>query len=243
MSVVEKTLDFSPLIAGGIVVLMLISAVLLILYRKSFKINLFWAMLAVIFSGGAMLLAAAGGRTGTIYAKPAGDPQQSVTAFFDALVTGDYSGAYALLKDHSDLGLAVEPESEAGRLIYSALRDSYHYELKGQCQINMLQASQQVSMRYLDVAAVTANLEALTEEKLKGIVQTREHDEVYDSNNQYLPAVTEEAYVAALKQALTKAKSCYTSIEFDVQLEYIGGRWLLLTAPELLLAITGGTGA
>ena len=49
--------------------------------------------------------------------------------------------------------------------------------------------------------------------------------------------------MAALKQALTKAKSCYTSIEFDVQLEYSGGRWLLLTAPELLLAITGGTGA
>ena len=81
-----------------------------------------------------------------------------------------------------------------------------------------------------------------TEEKLKNIVQTRDRDQVYDDNDQYLPAVTQEAYTAALKQTLRNAKSCYTSIEFDLSLEYQGGKWQILTAPELLLALTGGTG-
>ena len=179
---------------------------------------------------------------GTVYAKPAGDPRAVVTGFFDALVTGDYDRAYALMKDHAGLGLEKEPESEPARLVYSALKDSYHYELIGDCQVTMLKATQRVSMRYLDVAKLTGDLGDLTQEKLKTIVQTRDRDQVYDDNDQYLPAVTQEAYTNALKQVLKTAKNSYTNIEFDLNLEYRGGKWQVLTAPELLVALTGGTG-
>lgn len=147
------------------------------------------------------------------------------------------------MKDHAGLGLEKEPESEAARLIYDALKASYHYELVGDCQVSMLTATQRVSMRYLDVKQLTSGLEDLTQEKLKTIVQTRDRDQVYDDKDQYLPAVTQEAYTDALKQVLKNAKSCYTQIEFDLTVEYSGGKWQLLTAPELLLALTGGIGA
>ena len=98
-------------------------------------------------------------------------------------------------------------------------------------------------MRYLDISAVTSQLGELTAKKLKILVQTREHDHVYDAEDNYLPEVTQEAYIQALEQALKDARSCYTTVEFDVPLKYTGGKWLVLTAPELLTALIGGTAA
>ena len=242
MDGLKTSVNINPLLLGGVAVLALIAAIALVAYRKHHKINTFWGLLAILFGSGAILLTAVGCSVGTVYAKPAGDPRAAVTGFFDALVTGDYDTAYALMKDHAGLGLEKEPESEAAQLVYAALKDSYHYELIGDCQVNMLKATQRVSMRYLDIAALTGNLGDLTQEKLKTIVQTRDRDQVYDDKDQYLPTVTQEAYTAALKQVLKNAKSCYASIEFDLTVEYRGGKWQVLTAPELLLALTGGTG-
>ncbi len=235
-------MDLTPILSGGIAALMLLAAIALMLYRRRNKINLFWGLLAIFFSGGTMLMAVVGSSMGTIYANPSGDPRSSVTEFFDALVTGDYETAYSLMDDYSDLGLAAQPESEAGKLIYDALMQSYHYELIGDCQVNMIQASQRVSLRYLDVAAVTSQLDELTAKKLKILVQTMDHDQVYDKEDNYLPEITQQAYIQALEQALKDARSCYTTVEFDVSLKYTGGKWLVLTAPELLTALSGGTG-
>ena len=235
-------MDLTPILIGGIAALMLLAAIGLIIYRKHNRINLFWGLLAVLFSGCAMLMAVVGSSLGTIYAKPSGDPRSSVTEFFDALVTGDYETAYSLMDDYSDLGLASQPESEAGKLIYEALKQSYHYELIGDCQVNMLQASQRISMRYLDLSAVTADLDELTAKKLKILVQTMEPDQLYDSQDNYLPEVTQLAYIQALEQALKDARSCYTTVEFDLPLKYTQGRWKVLTVPELLSALSGGTG-
>ena len=151
-------MDLTPILSGGVAVLMLLAAIALMLYRRHNKINMFWGLLAILFSGGTMLMAIVGSSVGTIYAKPSGDPRSSVTEFFDALVTGDYETAYSLMDDYSDLGLDTQPESEAGQLINQALKESYHYELVGDCQVNLIQASQRVSMRYLDISAVTSQL-------------------------------------------------------------------------------------
>lgn len=243
MEGLKTAVNINPLLLGGIAVLALLAAIALVAYRRNHRINTFWALLAILLGSGAMLLTAVGCSVGTVYAKPSGDPRAAVTGFFDALVTGDYEAAYALMKDHAGLGLEKEPESEAAQMVFAALKESFHYELIGDCQVNMLKATQRVSLRYLDLAELTGDLGELTQEKLKTIVQTRDRDLVYDENDQYLPAVTQEAYTAALKQELRTVKSCYTNIEFDLELEYRGGKWQLLTAPELLLALTGGTGA
>lgn len=242
MDGLKTSVTIEPLLLGAVAVLALVAVVALVAYRAHNKINTFWGLLAILFGCGAILLTAVGCSIGTVYAKPAGDPRAAVTGFFDALVTGDYDTAYALMKNHAGLGLEKEPESEAAQLVYAALKDSYHYELLGDCQVTMLRATQRVSMRYLDVAKLTGDLGDLTQEKLKTIVQTRSRDQVYDDNDQYLPAVTQEAYTASLKQVLKNAKSCYTKVEFDLTVEYHGGKWQVLTAPELLLALTGGTG-
>lgn len=234
--------EVNPALCVGIAVLMLLAAAVTVIYRKRYKINIFWALLAIICSGGAMLLCLVGTSVGTVYAKPAGDPQETVTDFFDGLVTGDYVLAYSLMKDYSDLGLSNEPETEAAKLVYTALKASYDYKLDGPCQVELLHAQQPVVMRYLDIAKATAGLDEATMEELKEIVQTRSHNAVYDENDQYLPQVTDEAYLSALKGRLKNAANYYTTVEFTLTLDYINGNWQITTAPELLVALSGGTG-
>ena len=86
-------MDLRPILSGGIALLMFLAVIALVVYRKHNKINLFWALMAILLSGGTMLMAVVGSSVGTIYAKPSGDPRGSVTEFFDALVTGDYATA------------------------------------------------------------------------------------------------------------------------------------------------------
>jgi hypothetical protein len=241
LSIIENSVNISPILTGAIAALMLIFAIALVIYHRHYRVNMLWGLLAVLFGGFGLLLAAVGINTGTIYAKPAGDPQSCVTQFFDAIINEDYATAYSLMNDHSDLGLANEPDSDEAQQIYNALKQSYDYTLVGDCQVDMLTATQRVSMRYLDLEDLTAKLGDLTEENLKLIVKSRDRSLVYDDNDQYLPEVTQEAYSAALKQAIKNAQSSYKQVEFDLSLSYTGGKWQLSTAPELLMALSGGT--
>ena len=139
-----------------------------------------------------------------------------------------------------------KPVSKNGSVIVKVLAtaicgaDNHYYESGD--QVDMIRATQRVSMRYLDLAALTAGLDELTAKELKVLVQTREHDQVYDAQENYLPEITQEAYMLALERTLKDAPSCYTTIEFDISLKYVGGEWHVLTAPELLTALSGGTG-
>jgi hypothetical protein len=241
LSMIENSVNISPVLIGAIAALMLIFAIALVIYHRRYRVNMFWGLLAVLFGGFGLLLAAGGSSAGIIYANPSGDPQSSVSQFFDALISEDYATAYSFMNDHSDLGLANEPETEEAQLIYDALKQSYDYTLVGDCEVNMLTATQRVSMRYLDIGDLTSTLGDLTAAKLKIIVQTRDRSLVYDDNDQYLPEVTQEAYAAALNQALKNVKNSYKQIEFDLTLYYTGGKWQLSTAPELLMALSGGT--
>ena len=75
MDGLKTSVKIDPLLLGGILVLALIAAIALVAYRKHYRINVFFALLAILFGSGAMLLTAVGCGVGTVYAKPAGDPR------------------------------------------------------------------------------------------------------------------------------------------------------------------------
>lgn len=235
-------MDLNPLIMALIALVLIAGAVALVIYGRRHRINGVWAALALLFSGVAMLLCLVGSSAGVVYAKPSGDPRAAVDEFMLALVQGDYDTAYARLKGHSDLGLATPPQSPAAQMVYQALLDSFDYSLEGPCEAELTQAKQKVNFRYLDVAAVTAGLDQATQRQLKAIVKDRDASQVYDDKDQYLPEVTQEAYMLALEKALSQAKSCYVEIQLELSLEYTGGRWMIGSSPELLNALAGGTG-
>ena len=210
--------------------------VLCVKYRARF-IGLF---LALILSAGAMLLSAAGMYRGTIYAKPDGDPADAVRTFFDAVCAGDYTTAYAQLRDYSDLGLGTTPASPAGQKVYQALRDSYSYALQDECRVDKLEAVQAVTVTRLDLARLEDAVAAETQHQLERIVAERPVGKVYDENRQVLPDVADEAYLAALDAVLPSAQDYYTVDELNVPLSYADGRWQIVADSRLLSALAGG---
>ena len=242
--VVSKLPKGLPVVPLGFVVLFMVLGLIAIL-RLSFRYRarFFPLLFALLVSAAAMLLSITGVYNGTVYAKPSGDPAQTVVLFFDDLCAGRYDAACKQLRDYADLGLGDTPSTAAGRMVYDALHASYSYELAGEPEVKMLDAVQKVRFRYLALPSIEDDVAAETRRQIEAIVEQSNPNEVYDADRHYLPEVTERAYLAALDAVLAHAEKYYTEDELTLSLTYTDGRWQMLMSPELLRALGGGTGA
>ena len=210
--------------------------------KKKYNASLTLTLIAVLLCAAGMLLAVAGCFGGTVIAKPTGEPQDAVTGFFDSLIAGNYTAAYDRVRDYTSLGLENEPSTESGKMAYAALHASYGYELIGSAEVDKLDAAQKVSFTYLSLPALEAAVADETQTQLKHLVQQLPSSEVYDQNNNYLPEVTERAYLQALELVLEHAAEYYTTEEISLALNYTDGRWQLIMNNSLLKALNGGAG-
>ena len=240
LSRLPKGLPLVPL--GFVVLFMLLGLIAILRLSFRYRARFFPLLFALLISAAAMLLSIAGLYNGTVYARPSGDPAQTVTLFFDDLCAGRYDAACRQLRDYADLGLGDTPSTAAGRRVCDALHASYSYELAGEPEIKMLDAVQKVRFRYLALPSIEADVAAQTQRQIEAIVESSNPNEVYDADRHYLPEVTERAYLAALDAVLTHAEKYYTEDELALSLTYTDGRWQMLMSPELLRALSGGTG-
>lgn len=228
------------IVIGWIILTMLICFVVIFRCNRSGRINGFWAVLAILFAGTAMISCFVAVRMGSLYTRPNGEPAEPVNSFFGALCAGDYETAYSYLSDYDSLGLEKQPSSEESRMIYDALKSSYDYNLRGDAVRDGLHAVQSVSFRHLNLDAIKKDAPVKISEILNEIVATRSKNQVYDANNNYLESVTDEVYRKALTEILSKKDRYNTSLDVDVEVDYIDGKWLMRTTPELISAILGG---
>ena len=96
-------------------------------------------------------------------------------------------------------------------------------------------------LRYLDLPSFEASVASRTNENLAEFVKNNPISMVYDENDQYLPSVTEKAYADALAFVLDKADSYYSSLEFQLKLEYEDGSWYIISDEVLHKALAGNT--
>ena len=204
------------------------------------RVKKFWIAITVLLIAAVVLLCIFAAWRGSLYIKPSGNPQYTVSNFFDALLDGKYQQAYDCLSDYTTLGLENEPESEEAKLVYQALKDSYSYELVGRCEENQMEAVQRVSFTYLNVKRVESEISKRVNTVLALLVAEKPRNEVYDANGQYLPELTDEVYLVALQQVLENPGFYYSTVEFDVELSYMDGQWLMKTNPSLFNALMGG---
>lgn len=231
----------SVVIAFIIIIIAVAVGITFVLRESAGRINPLLAILSLLLAGCSAAFCAIGSTAGTVYAQSDGDPQETVRIFFDSVCSGDYPTAYSCLENYSSLGLENTPSAEVGELVYSALRDSYSYELQGPAAIDRLSAKQTVSFTCLDLRAMEADAEAETSKVLEKIVRSRPRKDIYDENNNYYPAVTEEAYRTAVTGILKNASAYYSTRELTVSLDYIDRRWLINADGSLMNALTGGT--
>lgn len=228
------------ILCAVIALLTLVAALLALVKGGRGRFSRLWAVLGAIFAGAAILAAVLGANLGTVYMITEGDPAPVAAEFMDALTAGDYDKACACLNGYSSLGLETAPENPVGQKLYTALKASYGYEMVGQCEVNKLEASQTVSFTYLDLPSMEGDVEARTMEVLEDFVSTRPRRELYDENNNYLPAVAQEAYSTALEETLANASSYYKTIETTLHLVYGDEGWKIEAPQELFKALAGG---
>ena len=226
--------------AAAIGAFLIVGLILIIVLCVKYRARFVGLFLALILSASAMLLSAAGMYIGTVYARPDGDPVETLTTFFDAVCAGDYLTAYSQLRDYADLGLGDMPASPAGQKVYQALRNSYSYELQGECRYDKLEAVQAVNVTRLDLFRLEDAVANETQHQVERIVAERPVGKVYDENRQVLPDVADEAYLAALDVVLQNPQDYYTADVFNVTLTYTGGRWQIVADSRLLSTLAGG---
>lgn len=223
------------------VIAALACAVICVKIAKEKKIRLVWSLLAVIIASGGLLYCIVSPEIGSFTVKTEGNPQETVTLFFDSVISGNYSAAYGCLDNYSSLGLENTPEDEAGALFYDKVKSSFSYKLHSGCEADGINATQQVLIRYLDASAVAADLKEETEAQLERLVSRRAAKDIYDEDHNYFPEVTEEAYLNALTAILDRAEDYYATKAIELRLVYSKGEWKIIADNALFNALCGGT--
>lgn len=237
----EKDMSESATFVMVLVLAVMILAIVFIFRRNTgARINSPIAIIAIILAAVALVLCIFALNLGTLYTKTKGNPQDTVTKFFDSLTTGNMSEAYSCLGDYSSLGFENQPKDEAGQLIYDALKKSWSYTLMGDSEINKLEATQSVALRCLNLEAVKKDAAERVDGIIEDIVESRPRAEVYDETGKYLDSVTDEVYITALKQSLAEAERFYTSSRFDVKLTYDSKGWIMTVPAGMVDALLGG---
>ncbi len=209
------------------------------------QLRILWALPALLCAAAALLLClyAPAMKPTVSVTVSAGeeraDPQDCVRQFFDSLIRKDYETAYGCLYDYASLGLEDQPESEAARLMADALFDSFDYSLFGDCQTEGLSAGQQVIFDTLDLNALQDDLKAGTEARVQKLSDELPRSQVVDENGDYLPEITQQAYLDTLRELLSHPARYRTSVGLQIDLTYTVKGWRILTDTELIQALSG----
>ena len=231
----------TPLLAVAVFGLTAGALAALLMLRRKKQLKLRWAIPALLFAAAALLLCvyAPGMKTAVSAGEQKkADPQESVSRFFDALIAKNYPMAYDCLYDYSSLGLEEIPQSEAARRMAEALLDSYSYTLYAG-STDGIHASQQVLFEMLNLDAMQADLKAGTEEAVRRLSEELPRSEVVDEQGEYLPELTERAYLEALNELLEHPDRYRTSVGLNLQLYYTTDGWRILTDSRLIQALSG----
>ncbi|MBR0207361.1 MAG: hypothetical protein IJQ43_00525 [Oscillospiraceae bacterium] len=210
------------------------------------KLRLVPALVAILLAAAALVLCICPQRGAA--EKPAeektaalkGDPQGTVTAFFDAFCAGDYAAAYEKLSGVSTLGLENAPPAEDAAAIWRAMEENREYRLYGACTAVQGGAVQQLVFTTLDLKALSEAVKTATEAKIESLATELAPARVYDDEGGYQSSFTELAYSEALAEVLAHAADYRTTVGLNVRLVRSGDDWLIEPDSALYSALTGG---
>ena len=226
----------------GIVILALVSFIVILLLSVKKKIRFFAAASGTVVFFGALYLFVMAPYAGTVSLHPAGDPKAVVNEFFTDICLEDYAAAHALTDSEAAYGVEQLAGNDLEEYYLEKLRDGYRYEMIGEPLITGLKASQNVRVRYFDMASTGTDVKAATMANLDNYVQSHPKDEVYDEENNYLDGITDLMYERAVKSVVGGGKSYFYSYDMlEVELEYVEGKWRIIMDDELKTVLNGGT--
>ena len=208
------------------------------------KLSRFFSGLFLYLALGLMVLALF-----LVMAKPGASPvllspgqeaQDQVTVMMDALCQGDFAKVEQCFQGNPSLGIDREPEDDAAAVIWDAFIGSFSYELSGSCYATDTGVAQDVTLTYLDIPSVTANLAQRSEIHLTRLQQeATQTSEIYDESGNFRTDLVLQVLQTVVQEAL-KEDAQLTSTTFTLQLVQQDGQWYILSNSDFIRAISGG---
>lgn len=195
---------------------------------------------ALILMVAAFFMAMALPGTKPTLVEAADEAQDRVVAAMDAICQGDFAAAEPYLLGQPSLGADRTPEELAGRLIWSDFLESLSYQLSGECYATDTGVAQDISLTYLDISSVTANLAQRGERQLTQLQQEATHtSQIYDENGEYRQDVVERVLHTSVLEALREDAKTITAT-FTLQMVNRNGQWYIVPNADFISALSGG---
>jgi len=224
-----------------ILVLLLCAIILLTITKQRHRLNLPLSIIGISLFAFTLASAVYFTNSGILLIHTNGNPTDSVYRFYTAALEGNYPESYKYLKDYSTLGLENTPSDDYTDKIYTALKDSYSFELVGNAVITEFTAEQTVRFTYLEIAAISEDISLRIDDLLEERIEELPWHQIYDDNGDYRTDLLDEVYDTAFDAAMEKADSYTVTTEYIVSLEYVEDTWFILVNDDMTYCFAGGT--
>lgn len=160
--------------------------------------------------------------------------------FSDAVSRKDYDALEDCIYGQPDLGLAGEPEDELTRMVWELLQQNLEFSWQGDCYFQDAVLCRNATVRYMDAASVTANLQIRAHALLtQRVEEATDMAELYDESGEFRQDLVDQVLKAALTQGCLEDVKTVTA-DVTVQLVNRDGRWWAIPDEALLTALSGG---
>ena len=168
-------------------------------------------------------------------------PTATLDLFLSRLEQKDFPGAYDLLYNYSSLGLESPPEDALARMYWDAQLAAWDFSTAGGSQMNGTRMEKRVTVRCLDLDAISADVGARVQEILAEKVENAYlKSDVYDETGAYREDIAYDALHTATAEILADTDPYAFTQECPVVLRFSGGRWLVEVGPAFISALTAG---
>lgn len=169
----------------------------------------------------------------------ANDAEAFAQEFLDTLDRGDFAGVEKCLYGSPDLGLEKAPDTESGKQLWRAYRDSITVDYSDDCYSEGTNIYQSAKVTALDLPAAMGKLNSTAAEILKNTLETAEDPTALLNEDGTIPDTLRQQ---ALSQALTQVLSEGTTVtrEMNVRLVKQDGQWWAVPDGALLAVLSAG---
>ena len=236
-----KQMDYLHiLLVAGVVVLFILLLLRSFRELSERRSELLWSSLSSFFVCFLLFCCIVANQAGILVFEPSAKPEDTVTHFFDSFIAGDTKAALKDLDSSRQLLYIPSDADSTGLMYYDALQDSYSYKLLGPAEVNKGHAVQKVSFSYLQLSELPGPIYGYVMDDMVEFVKNHPKNEIYDSEENYLPEALDTVYRHGVEHILKDANRYYTTVELELPLDYSGGRWYLHVDDELIRAFCGG---
>lgn len=199
-------------------------------------------MLAMVAAAAAIAVCSYAMKAQPVILGESGDPGLRAQEFLEKALGGDAEGAEAMLYGGSGLGLSGQPEDAVGRLLYDALLESFSFEPSGEVSVSGTEASAEFTVTYLDLPAITAQQQPLTEARLARYMEEAQRaEDVQNEDGSYREDVAMAALEEVTAGLLDSAEEHYVQTQLTIRLVYSNNQWMIVADNALFRILSGNT--